>query len=447
MSSTVAAQAAPRGLLRVFGLAFALAIAVGTTIGSGILRTPGEIASLLPSVGWIFAIWIFGSINALLGAGAYAELGAMMPCAGGPYAFARKALGEFAGFFVGYVSWLSNNASNAAVALVVGEYSAKLFPALVGKAAIVAAAVFTTLAILNWMQVRASGWVQKLSTLAKVVGLGVLVVGAFTLPQAASSAVAAQPMPQGLALFAALALAMQAVIFTFDGYYYTVYFGEELKDPGRDIPRGMFRGLYLIIVMYLLLNAAFLWVIPVGAMAGDAFAGGTVAHILFGLRGDQLITLIVVISMIGVINSGILCGPRILLDMGRNRLSPPQVLRVNKGGTPDVALLLSALVTLAFLISGAFDSVLKVTASLMVVQAAAMFVCVFVLRRREPDRPRPYRAWGYPWTTGTGLLIALAFLIGVLVADPLHSWIALGLLVASYPLYLGVLWVRDRAHT
>ena len=103
---------------------------------------------------------------------------------------------------------------------------------------------------------------------------------------------------------------MQAVIFTFDGYYYTVYFGEELKDPGREIPRGMFRSLYLIIGMYLLLNAAFLWAIPLDQLAHDPFAGGTVAHLLFGFRGDQLLTLIVVISMIGVINSGILCGPR-----------------------------------------------------------------------------------------------------------------------------------------
>lgn len=251
--------ARPKGqLLRVFGLVFALSIAIGTTVGSGILRTPGEIAALLPSAAWIFAIWIFGSINALLGAGAYAELGAMMPCAGGPYRFARNALGDFAGFFVGYASWLSNNASTAAVCLVVGEYSAKLFPALVGHATLVAAVVFLVLVALNWMQVRASGWVQTLTTLAKVLGLGVLVIAAFTLPHGETSTVAAQPMPQGLALAAALALAMQAVIFTFDGYYYTVYFGEELKDPGREIPRGMFRGLYLIITIYLLLNAAFL---------------------------------------------------------------------------------------------------------------------------------------------------------------------------------------------
>jgi APA family basic amino acid/polyamine antiporter len=439
-------KAAARGsLLRVFGLMFALAIAIGTTIGGGILRTPGEIAALLPSVYWIFAIWVFGSINALLGAGAFSELGAMLPCAGGPYVFARRALGDFAGFFVGYLNWFSNNASTAAIALVVGEYSATLFPQLAGQTTAVALSVFLVLVALNWVQVRAGGWVQKLTTLAKLLGLGVLVVAAFVMIEPQASAVAPAPMPQGVALLAALALAMQAVIFTFDGYYYTVYFGEELKDPGREIPRGMFRSLYLIIGMYLLLNAAFLWAIPLDQLAHDPFAGGTVAHLLFGFRGDQLLTLIVVISMIGVINSGILCGPRILLDMGRDRLCPPQVTRVNRGGTPDVALLATALVTLAFLVSGAFDSVLKVTASLMAVLSASMFVCVIVLRKREPDLNRPYRSWGYPWTTYSGLAIAVAFLVGVMIADPLHSWIALGLLLATWPVYRAVVMLRDRA--
>jgi APA family basic amino acid/polyamine antiporter len=186
-------------------------------------------------------------------------------------------------------------------------------------------------------------------------------------------------------------------------------------------------------------------VIPVGALAHDPFAGGSVARILFGIRGDQLITVIVVISMIGTLNAGVLGAPRVLLAMGRDRLFPPQATRVNRGGTPDIALLATVLTTLAFLFSGAFTSVLQVAATLMVVQYSLMFVSVVVLRRREPGQPRPYRAWGYPWTTTIGLLISLAFLAGVAMADPLHSWIALAILVVSYPLYRGVLILRERA--
>jgi APA family basic amino acid/polyamine antiporter len=251
-------------------------------------------------------------------------------------------------------------------------------------------------------------------------------------------------VPQGLALLVALALAMQAVIFTYNGYYLPVYFGEELRDPGREIPRSMFRGLYLIIAVYLLLNAAFLWVIPMAQLAHDPFAGGTVAHILFGPDGDVLITLVVVISMIGTLNAGVLCTPRIVLQMARDRLFPPQATHVNRGGTPDLGLLASTLVTLAFLWSGTFNAVIAVTTVLVVVIYLMMFVSVFVLRRREPDVPRPYRAWGHPWTTALGFAIGVAFLVGVAVADPVHSAVGLAILVASYPLYRGVSVLRRR---
>lgn len=430
-------------LLRVFGMAFALALVIGVTIGGGILRTPGDIAARLPSVAWIMAVWVFGGVNALLGATAYAELGAMIPCAGGPYVFARRALGDFAGFFVGYVNWIQLCATEAAVALLIGEYSGILLPVVTGHAQAVAIAVFLVLVTLHWVQVRMGGWVQKLTTLAKVLGLGALLVAAFTLPHANQPAAAPLAMPHGFALLAALALAMQGVIFTYNGYYSPVFFGEELRAPGREIPRAIFRGLYLIIGLYLLLNAAFLWVIPLGALAHDPFAGGSVARILFGVHGHQLITLIVVVSMLGTLNAETLGAPRIVLAMGRDRLFPPQATHVNRGGTPDLALLISVLVTLAFLLSGAFQNVLKVVAALMVVLYSLMFVSVFVLRRREPDLPRPYRGWGYPWTTGAGLAISLAFLAGVAAADPQHSWIALAILVVSYPLYRGVLLLRS----
>lgn len=436
---------APKGhLLRVFGMAFALAIVIGNTIGSGILRTPGDVAAYLPSTAWIMAVWILGGVNALLGATAYAELGAMIPCAGGLYVFARRALGDYAGFFVGYVSWIQNCATEAAIALVVGEYSGTLLPALRGRAQTVAVTVALTLMALNWVQVRMGGWIQQLTTLAKVVGLLALVLAAFALPHPAVGAATA-PMQHGVAFFAALVLAMQGVIYTYNGYHAAVFFGEELHDPGREIPRSIFRGLFLIIAIYLLLNAAFLWVVPIGTLAHDRFAGGTVARVLFGLHGDQVITLIVVVSMLGTLNVGLLNGPRILLAMGRDRLFPSQAAHVNRGGVPDVAMLATVTVMLVFLFSGTFNTVLKVAVVLMVVQYILMFVSVFVLRLREPETPRPYRTWAYPWTTIAALAIAVAFLAGAAAADPVHSAIALAILIVSYPLYRGVAALRAKA--
>jgi APA family basic amino acid/polyamine antiporter len=424
-------------LLRVFGVAFALAIAIGGTVGAGIMRTPGDIAALLPSVPLILAVWVFGGVNALLGTTAYCELGTMMPSAGGPYVYVRRALGDFAGFFVGYVNWMQECAVMSALALLIAEYSGALFPWVGSHVAAAAVAVVMLLVLLQWFRVRWGGAVQSVTTVAKVLGLGALVIAAFIFPAAGAAGGAPPPaaLPQGLALLAALALAMQGVIFTYNGYQYPVYFGEELRDPGREIPRAMLQGLALIIAIYLLLNVAFLRVLPLGQLAHDPFAGATVAHKVFGVHGDQLLRVIIIVSLVSVVNTAILAGPRILLAMARDQLFAHQATRVNAGGTPTVATLLTTLVALVFLLSGTFSTVLSLAAALMVVQYVLVFVAVFVLRRREPHTPRPYRAWGHPWTTGTGFVLGVLFLAGVVFGDPAHSAIAFGVLAVSYPLF------------
>ncbi|MHB8405354.1 MAG: APC family permease [Gammaproteobacteria bacterium] len=425
-------------LLRVLGMAFALAIGIGTTIGGGILRTPGDIAALLPST-WLFmAVWVFGAINALLGATVFSELGAMMPRAGGPYVFARQALGDYAGFFVGYTYWIQVCAVQAALSLLIGEYAPALVPALIGHALVVAFVVLLGLVILQWQGVRWGGHIQTLITLAKVLAFSALIIAAFVMPHAPVSGTAALAVPHGLALMIALILAMQGIIFSYNGYFYVCFFGEELRNPGRDIPRAIFRSVFLIIVVYLLLNLAFLWVLPISRMANAPFVGGVVAHVLFGERGDLIITAIVIISLLGTINAQVLISARLLLAMGRNRLFLRQATTVNSGGTPTVAMLLGTAVACVFMFSGTFKAVLGVIAVFMVVNYLLMYVSLIVLRRRESATPRPYKAWGYPWTTLLAILIGLVFLAGVIVSDRRHTLIALVCLIISYPLYLGL---------
>lgn len=434
----------PRGqLLRVFGLVFALSIGVGDTIGGGILHTPGKIAALLP-VAWLFmAMWGLGAVNAFLGGTVYAELGAMYPEAGGTYVYARRALGDYAGFFVGYTFWVQLCAVQAALSLLIGEYAPSLIPALAGHTLAVAVFVLAVLFVLQWYRVRWAGHVQTVTTLAKVLAFVGLIVAAFVLPHPhLSVAVATLTAPQGLALILALTLAMRSVIFTYNGYYYVVTFGEELRDPGRDIPRAIFRGLVIITAIYLLLNLAFIWVLPMARMAHAPFVGGEVAEVLFGRRGDLIITAIVTVSLLGTVNAQMLSAPRMLLAMGRNGLFAPQATWVNRGGTPSVALALSALVSAAFLFSRTFAAVLAIVTLFMVVQYLLMYASLVRLRQREPQTPRPYRAWGYPWTTLAATIIALAFMIGIAVGDPAHSLIALMVLIASYPTYRLVAWLR-----
>ena len=444
-SELLPARVSPAGLLRVFGLAFALSIGIGDTIGGGILRTPGEIAALLP-VAWLFlAMWALGAMNAFLGGTVYAELGAMYPEAGGTYVYARRALGDYVGFFVGYTFWVQLCAVQAALALLIGEYAPVLVPAFAGHSLAVAAVVLAILVVLQWHRVHWAGHVQTVTTLAKVLAFVGLIIAAFVLPRAASGAPLPAPAaPQGVALVLALVLAMRSIIFTYNGYYYVVTFGEELRDPGRDIPRAIFRGLLVITVIYLLLNLAFVWVLPMARMANAPFVGGVLAETLFGERGDIIITAIVVVSLLGTVNVQMLSAPRMLLAMGRRGLFAPQATYVNRGGTPSVALALSTVVAGAFLFSRTFVAVLAVVTLFMVVQHLLMCTSLIVLRRREPHAPRPYRAWGYPWTTLAAVSIAIVFLVGIAIGDPRHSLIALVILILSYPAYLLVLQLRSK---
>ncbi len=424
----------PRGLLRVLGTAFGLAIVVGATIGGGILGTPGSVAKALPSTALFMGVWIFGAVNALLGATAYSELGAMIPRSGGMYVFARRAFGDDIGFFAGYADWVNWSVSSAALTLLAGEYIGDIIPALGAHPTVTGFATFAVLAAVQWGGVRWGGRVQEVTSILKAAALSGLVIAAFVLPHAAAAAPLPVPaVPHGIPLLLAFGIAMQGVIFSYDSYYAVVYCGEELRDPGRAIPRSIFRGLLLIIAIYLLLNAAFLAVVPIRQIAGDPFVGGTVARLIFGSRGDTVIHIIMIVAILGTVNAQIMAAPRILLAMARDGLFPAQATRVNAGGTPSVALGLTLLLIVAFLFTGSFDAVLGVDAFFIVVLYVLVFSSLFVLRRREPDTPRPYRAWGYPLVPALALVIAIALLAAMALGDRRGAAITAALLVVSWP--------------
>ena len=235
---------------------------------------------------------------------------------------------------------------------------------------------------------------------------------------------------------AAFVLSLQSVIYTYDGWSATSYFSEEVENPGRDIPRSMIGGVLSVIAIYLLLNLSLLAVLPVSNLAGQAFAAGAVAGVIFGEWGDPVFRILTIVSMLAAINSNHLMASRVLFAMSRDGLVTSKAAEVNEGGTPTVALLVSTVVSVLFLVFGrTFDRVITVLAFFFVANYALSFVSVFVLRRREPEKPRPYRAWGYPWTTGLALLGSIAFLAGAVASDTANSVVALLVLVASYPAF------------
>jgi APA family basic amino acid/polyamine antiporter len=424
-------------LLRVLGLGFGLAVIIGNTIGAGILRTPGEVAAQMPNV-WLFlGVWGAGGLYALLGAVSLAELGTAIPRSGGQYVFAHRALGPYAGFVVGWSDWLSTCGSTASVAIVVGEYTGVLYPALKGRTVGLALAVTLTFAFLQWRGLRWGSSTQNLTSLLKAVAFIALVVACFALGgDGVSNLHALSSIPRGLPFLAALVLALQSVIYTYDGWNGVVYFSEEVREPARDIPRSLFLGVLSIIAIYLLVNLALVYVLPLGEIAGDKLAIGTAAQKIFGGYGDTIIRTLTIISMMSAINAFHLMATRVLFSMSCDRLCSSRAERVNKGGTPTVALFISAMVAVLFILSGTFEKVIAILAFFFVANYAISFTSVFVLRLREPELSRPYRAWGYPWTTGLALLGSIAFLCGAVASDTRNSLYALLLLALSYPAYL-----------
>jgi APA family basic amino acid/polyamine antiporter len=441
---TTALEGQHRGrLLQVLGVAFGLAVSIGNTIAGGIVRTPGEIATYLPTAGLFIAVWLVGGLYALLGANSIAELGTMTPRSGGQYVFARRALGPYAGFIVGWSDWMSTCATNAAVSIVIGEYSSALLklwlPGDETRFIVpIAAAVVLGFALLNWRGIRLGNAAQNLTSLLKALIFLGIVAACFMFGQRgveAEGVAAAVTVPTGLALFTAFMLALQSVMYTYDGWTGPIYFSEEIRNPARDIPRAMMGGALGIIGIYALFNLALLYILPFSKMAGENFAMGAAAGLIFGPAGDTIARALMVVCLLSGINAYVLMTSRVLFSMSRDGLFSARATAVNAGGTPTVALLLSTVVAMAFLLSGTFNQVIAICAFFFVANYLISFTAVFVLRWREPDAPRPYRAWGHPWTTGAVLLASFAYLGGVIYSDLRTSAISLVLLGLSYPAF------------
>ena len=409
---------------------------MGNTIGGGIVSTPGTIAERLPN-GWLFmSIWLAGGLYSLLGAVSVAELGTMIPKSGGQYVFARHALGDYAGFVVGWSDWISTCASSSFISLVIAQYAGVLFPSLAGNKTLVALTVVVFFGALQWRGVRWGSAAQNITSLIKALAFVFLVAACFLLDgRGASPSAVSAPVPAGLGLFVAVILAVQAVLYTYDGWTGAIYFSEEIQNPGRDIPRSIFGGVFAVIAIYLLVNCATLYVLPISEVAGSDLALGKAAAVIFGSHGDRVFRALMVASLLSAVNACQLMATRVLFAMSRDGLFWRRAAEANAGGTPTIGLLLSTLVAAFFVATGTADQVLAVAAFFFVVNYTISFSVVFLLRKREPERPRPYRAWGYPWTTGFSLIGSIAFLGGAVAADLRNSVYALLILAASYPTF------------
>jgi len=435
MAQALAAErrppAAPGGLLRILGVAFGLAVIVGSTLGIGILRTPGLVAGQLPTRTSIVLVWLVGGLYTLLGAVCLTELGTMLPQAGGYYVYARRAFGDAVGFAVGWSDWITYCAILGYVTIAMGEFTAVLVPSLTPAIKLVAIAVLASFTALQWTGLRLSSRFQEWTTAIKFLAFLALVAACFV--HAASSPVPVTAMAGELpkAGLVGLVVALQSVAITFGGWQSALYFTEEDSDPRRNLPRSMIGGVLSVLVIYLLVNVALLAVLPIPDLARSTLPAADAARAIFGGRGGEAITLLSLVSLPPLVNAIMMIGTRILFAMGRDGLLWRRAGDVSERGTPFVATAVTAAVAVLLIASGTFQKLVAVVSFYLAANYVVSCLALIALRRREPQAERPFRTWGYPWTVGIVLAGAVAFLAGTLVGDTRTALYAIGLLAVG----------------
>jgi APA family basic amino acid/polyamine antiporter len=431
MASSGTDHAAARtSLLPVLGLFFGIAVALGSTLGVGILRQPGPVASYLRQPWLIMLMWFAGAIYSACGASNVSELATMIPRAGGFYVYAREAMGDYAGFAVGWSDFLGNVAATAYAAMAAVEFLERLIPRIEPFAQVVAAGTILAFAGMQWFGVRLSAGVQQAASAIAAIALFGLVLACFMAPAPANT----QPAPPAPASFiAALVLAIQSIVVTYDGWYAPIYFAEETRHPTRQLPRAMFGGLALVAGIYLLLNGAFLRALGPAGLAASKFAAADAARLIFGRASEIVIAAIAVVILLTLLNSVLMSSTRILFAVSRDGLFWRRAALVAGNGTPRPALALATLAVVGLVLSGTVDRLIAMAGFFYVASYCSAYISLIVLRRTQPAAQRPFRVFGYPALTLLTLAGSLAFLAGAVVSDRRNSLYALLLLMASFP--------------
>ena len=418
-----------------------LALVVGIMVGSGIFRTPGIVASTTGRPALTFVAWALGGAVGLLGALVYAELATRHPHAGGKYVYARESFGRRAAFVIGWVEALGTYcAAIAAVAVVCGDYLGRLLGWPPRVASLTGVLLVVALTAVHLVGVRLGTLAQNLVTGAKVLALlGVLVVAA--LAGSGAGWTGSLPgAPTGAALFGAMAVAFQAVIWSYYGYPDAAKIAEELKDPDRSLPRVFLGGIAAVTALYVLLNAAFVHVLPFERIATSTLVAGDAAEAMFGPRAGAVMSALALLVVLASLNGNLFVTPRVVFGLSRDGLGPRVLSRVNAGGTPWTALLLVAVVAALLAATGTFERLLSLAITFILVTDGFMVVVLFRLRARQPAAP--FHVPLYPLVPLLFLGTYVLLLVGALVQQPGITLAALAALAL-----VGVVswWVVDPA--
>ncbi len=425
------------------------AVLIGSTIGSGIFMVPAVAAAEGGTLGAVALLWVAGALLTLFGALTVAELAVMFPRPGGIYVYIHEAFGPLPAFLFGWTRlWVIHPALIGGIALIFASYAATFVP--LPDFQVRALAVVTILMVggANYRSMALGTGIQNLSTIAKVVALVGLAGAVFLLgdPSQGTFSNLGSEGPGGFLLplsWTGFGVALIAVLWAYDGWADATYLAGEVRDPERSLPRAIIGGFGVIVGVYLLLNGAYLFVLPLQDMAASDLVASDAASAALGGVGASVVGALVLLSTFGALNGTMMSGPRVFFAMGQDGLFFRQLGAIHpKGQTPHIAILTATVLGVGFVSLRTFEEL----AGAFIIGLWPFYMlavlAVFRLRKTRPDIPRPYRTWGYPVVPTLFLGVSASMLLNALVAQPLSTLFSFGVIASGIPVY-GV-WARRR---
>ena len=411
---------------------FVLAVTVGGVIGLGVLRGPGEIAEVIPNPVFYLALWFFGGLFVLLSTAVAAELVGMTPRSGGTYPLVRHAYGPYPGFVIGWVDWLSFAADIALKAVVILEFVAILAPETVAWRTPLSVLVTTVFAAFQLRGIGLGALIQESATAMiglAVVGLALFLFFVEAPPTSATALVQSNAGLRGWSLMIA------TIIFTYDGWLYAAYFSGEIEGGARAVVRSSIKGVVLVIALYMFLNIALVKSVGLAALAGSDLA---LAHALTLVTSPAVGNIVVVAAIMILLshqNLGYMGAPRVLHALAVDGFAIQQAQQVGKGGNPIVAVLATWLLAVSLISLGGFESLLHLCVFFYVPLYLVLILGVPILRKREPDGERPYRAWGHPYSTIVCLVVWTLITLFQAFVERETAVYAVAMVLVSWPVY------------
>ena len=411
-------------LAKKIGFWSSTSIIIGSIIGAGVFMKPASMAAQLGSPLWLTAVWVIAGVFSLFGALVYAELGAMMPETGGIYVYFRKMFGDFVAYLYGWAAFsVINTASVAAIAFVCAQYAdyflhlphfdkatelaytwhipyiGDLHPLENFGVKSLAIVIVVVLTWLNSRSVKAGSAFQVVSTFIKMAVIAALIFGIFLSGHGHIQNFYTSSDPKtGTALLSGVIAAMTGAFFAYDGWINITSMAGEVKQPQKNIPRSLLIGVFSCIAVYVLVNQAYLYVLPVEKVAGSPLVASDAIGIALGSTSEALVAAMIVICTFGAINGNIMATTRITYAMGKDRTFFPWTGKEHdRHQTPSNALWLHGIWTVVFIVTGSFDMLADMFVFITWIAYGLGAVGIFMLRKRMPDAERPYRIWGFPW--------------------------------------------------